>query len=421
MKNLFKASLIVVAAAGLMSCNGVNGGGSQISMTPDENKARLEEVGQKVIAKFKPEVQENLIKAVNDFQIYANEGNLEVYDKYGASEFAAQFASVVKSTVEGANLGGIMALAAPDSHLYEAARIYGIYTYNGSSWSRTESTDKIEFRFTTEEGKSVVVTAQASEGGAELTIEGETIVIPQQVTAAVTIEGRTEFSMNVRTSCNFGSTVTVDIAIDANGYVVKENVTVNPNSGSCSASFGIDGETIVAMNGTFTGNNLTNPDHIYDNYETIVGNATAVVSILNEAQLKGSCSDISAMVHELYNLEWDSSNIESARQEAAIYNKYITAGLTYDNATNFVATLEIAPYEYESSYTTDVWNPDTQQYEQKVITNYYYYTEPLIVFTSDGSRFSLEDYFTEENFGGLIESFENLYKIYAGYVGAVVE
>ena len=421
MKNLFKASLIVVAAAGLMSCNGVNGGGSQISMTPDENKARLEEVGQKVIAKFKPEVQENLIKAVNDFQIYANDGNLEVYDKYGASEYAAQFASVVKSTVEGANLGGIMALAAPDSHLYEAARIYGIYTYNGSSWSRTESTDKIEFRFTTEEGKSVVVTAQASEGGTELTIEEETIVIPQQVTAAVTIDGRTEFSANVRTSCNFGSTVTVDIAIDANGYVVKENVTVNPNSGSCSASFGIDGETIVAMNGTFTGNNLTNPDHIHDNYETIVGNATAVVSILNEAQLKGSCSDISAMVHELYNLEWDSSNIESARQEAAIYNKYITAGLTYDNATNFVATLEIAPYEYESSYTTDVWNPDTQQYEQKVITNYYYYTEPLIVFTSDGSRFSLEDYFTEENFGGLIESFENLYKIYAGYVGAVVE
>ena len=419
MKNLFRASLIVVAAAGLMSCNGVNGGGSQISMTPDENKARLEEVGQKVIAKFKPEVQENLIKAVNDFQIYANEGNLEVYDKYGASEYAAQFASVVKSTVEGANLGGIMALAAPDSHLYEAARIYGIYTYNGSSWSRTESTDKIEFRFTTEEGKSVVVTAQASEGGTELTIEEETIVIPQQVTAAVTIDGRTEFSANVRTSCNFGSTVTVDIAIDANGYVVKENVTVNPNSGSCSASFGIDGETIVAMNGTFTGNNLTNPDHIYDNYETIVGNATAVVSILNEAQLKGSCSDISAMVRELDNLVWDSSNIESARQEAAIYNKYITAGLTYDNATNFVATLEVAPYESESSYTTSVWNPDTQQYEQKVI--YYYYTEPLIVFTSDGSRFSLEDYFTEENFGGLIESFENLYKIYAGYVGAVVE
>ncbi len=421
MKNLFKASLIVVAAAGLMSCDGVNGGGSQISMTPDENKARLEEVGQEVIAKFKPEVQENLIKAVNDFQIYANDGNLEVYDKYAPAEFASQFASVVKSTVEGANLGGIMALAAPDSHLYEAARIYGIYTYNGSSWSRAESTDKIEFRFTTEEGKSVVVTAQASEGGTELTIEGETIVIPQQVTAAVTIEGRTEFSANVRTSCNFGSTVTVDIAIDANGYVVKENVTVNPNSGSCSASFGIDGETIVAMNGTFTGNNLTNPDHIYDNYMTIGGSANAQVTIMNEVQVKGSCSDISAMVRELDNLVWDSSNIESARQEAAIYNKYITAGLTYDNATNFVATLEVAPYESESSYTTSVWNPDTQQYEQKVITNYYYYTEPLIVFTSDGSRFSLEDYFTEENFGGLIESFENLYKIYAGYVGAVVE
>lgn len=416
MKNLFRASLIVVAAAGLMSCNGVNGGGSQISMTPEENKARLEEVGQKVIAKFKPEVQENLIRAVNDFQIYANEGNLEVYDKYGASEFAAQFASVVKSTVEGANLGGIMALAAPDSHLYEAARIYGIYTYNGSSWSRTESTDKIEFRFTTEDGKSVVATAQASEGGTELTIEGETIVIPQQVTAAVTIDGGTEFSMNVSTSCNFESTVTVDINIDANGYVVKENFTVNPDSGSCSASFGIDGETIVAMNGTFTGNNLTNPDHIYDNYMTIGGSANAQVTIMNEVQVKGSCSNLSSLLSEL-DVLWDKYDYPSeacATEEAAIYNKYLSVGMTYVPATNMVANLLIAPY---FSYTGNIYNPETGNYTEVD----YFFTEPLIVFTSDDSRYSMEAYFNEENFGGLIESFENLYKIYAGYVGAVVE
>ena len=124
------------------------------------------------------------------------------------------------------------------------------------------------------------------------------------------------------------------------------------------------------------------------------------------------------MVREFDNIEWNTSNIESARQEAAIYNKYITAGLTYDNATNFVATLEVAPYESEYSYTTSVWNPETQQYEQKVVTDYYYYTEPLIVFTSDGSRFSLEDYFTEENFGGLIDSFENLYNVYESYIDA---
>lgn len=416
MKNLFKASLIVVAAAGLMSCNGVNGGGSQISMTPEENKARLEEVGQKVIAKFKPEVQENLIKAVNDFQIYANDGNLEVYDKYAPAEFASQLASVVKSTVEGANLGGIMALAAPDSHLYEAARIYGIYTYNGSSWSRTESTDKIEFRFTTEEGKSVVATAQASEGGTELTIEEETIVIPQQVTAAVTIDGKTEFSANVRTSCNFESTVTVDIAIDANGYVVKENVTVNPNSGSCSASFGIDGETIVAMNGTFTGNNLTNPDNIYDNSMTIGGSANAQVTIMNEVQVKGSCSNLSSLLSELDVLwaKYDYPSEACATEEAAIYNKYLSVGMTYVPATNMVANLLIAPY---FSYTGNIYNPETGNYTEVD----YFFTEPLIVFTSDDSRYSMEAYFNEENFGGLIESFENLYKTYAGYVGAVVE
>ena len=309
-----------------------------------------------------------------------------------------------------------MALAAPDSHLYEAARIYGIYTYNGSSWSRAESTDKIEFRFTTEEGKSVVVTAQASEGGTELTIEGETIVIPQQVTAIVTIDGGTEFSANVRTSCNFGSTVTVDIAIDANGYVVKENVTVNPNSGSCSASFGIDGETIVAMNGTFTGNNLTNPDHIYDNYMTIGGSANAQVTIMNEVQVKGSCSNLSSLLSEL-DVLWDKYDYSSeacATEEAAIYNKYLSVGMTYVPATNMVANLLIAPY---FSFSGNIYNPETGNYTEVD----YFFTEPLIVFTSDDSRYSMEAYFNEENFGGLIESFENLYKIYAGYVGAVVE
>lgn len=407
MKRIIVRLLFAAAmAAAVMSCDDKTITGTTITLSPEENKARLEEVGQKVIAKFKPEVQENLIKAVNDFLIYANEGNLEVYDKYGASEFAAQFASVVKSTVEGANLGGIMALATPDSHLYEAARIYGIYTYNGSSWSREESTEKIEFSFTTEDGKSVVATAQASEGGTELTIEGETIVIPQQVTAAVTIDGRTEFSANVRTSCNFGSTVTVDIDIDANGYVVKENVTVNPNSGSCSASFGIDGETIVAMNGTFTGNNLTNPDHIYDNYMTIGGSANAQVTIMNEVQVKGSCSNLSDMLSE-FDVLWDKYDYPSeayATEEAAIYNKYLSVGMTYVPATNMVANLLIAPYLSDTDNEVD-----------------YYSTEPLIVFTSDDSRYSMEDYFNEENFGGLIESFENLYEIYAGYVGVVVE
>ena len=74
----------------------------------------------------------------------------------------------------------------------------------------------------------------------------------------------------------------------------------------------------------------------------------------------------------------------------------------------------MAPY---LSWHGSNYNPETGIYEDVD----YYYVEPLIVFTSDSSIYSMEAYFNEENFGGLIESFENLYKIYAGYVGAVVE
>ena len=387
---LFAASV----AAAVMSCDNKNNG-TTITLSPGENQQRLEDVGNRLISKFRPEVQKTLIEAVDDFINYAYEGDLEVLDKY-ADNVAGNLASVIKSAVAEYNFNSVTTLAEPGKSLYDAARVYGIYTYDGTSWEREESSDKLEFRFNTEDGKKVVATVQASKGGPELSIEGNTYVIPQNATANVSIDGKTECAITVNTQCNFGSNVDVNISLNANGYVITESLNANSGSGSCNIDFSIDGESIVSAASTFGGNHLTDPDYIYENYETIGGNASAVVSILNEAQLKGSCSDISAMVRELGNLEWDSS-IESARQEAAIYNKYITAGLTYDNATNFVAELEVVAYEYDE---------------------YSFYTEPIIVFTSDGSRFSLEDYFTEENFGGLIDSFENLYNVYASYIDA---
>ena len=387
---LFAASV----AAAVMSCDNKNNG-TTITLSPGENQQRLEDVGNRLISKFRPEVQKTLIEAVDDFINYAYEGDLEVLDKY-ADNVAGNLASVIKSAVAEYNFNSVTTLAEPGKSLYDAARVYGIYTYDGTSWEREESSDKLEFRFNTEDGKKVVATVQASKGGPELSIEGNTYVIPQNATANVSIDGKTECAITVNTQCNFGSNVDVNISLNANGYVITESLNANSGSGSCNIDFSIDGESIVSAASTFGGNHLTDPDYIYENYETIGGNASAVVSILNEAQLKGSCSDISAMVRELDNLEWESS-IESARQEAAIYNKYITAGLTYDNATNFVAELEVVAYEYDE---------------------YSFYTEPIIVFTSDGSRFSLEDYFTEENFGGLIDSFENLYNVYASYIDA---
>ena len=395
MKRFISRLLLAASvAAAVMSCDNKNNG-TTITLSPGENQQRLEDVGNRLISKFRPEVQKTLIEAVDDFINYAYEGDLEVLDKY-ADNVAGNLASVIKSAVAEYNFNSVTTLAEPGKSLYDAARVYGIYTYDGTSWEREESSDKLEFRFNTEDGKKVVATVQASKGGPELSIEGNTYVIPQNATANVSIDGKTECAITVNTQCNFGSNVDVNISLNANGYVITESLNVNSGSGSCNIDFSIDGESIVSAASTFGGNHLTDPDYIYENYETIGGNASAVVSILNEAQLKGSCSDISAMVRELDNLEWDSS-IESARQEAAIYNKYITAGLTYDNATNFVAELEVVAYEYDE---------------------YSFYTEPIIVFTSDGSRFSLEDYFTEENFGGLIDSFENLYNVYASYIDA---
>lgn len=407
MKNLFRAVFIVFVSAILVSC-GSKTDGIIVNLTPSENQQRLEEIGNEVLSKFKPEVQKDLIKAVDCFIDYSYE--LEIVDKY-ASGAAYQFASVIKSAVAEYNISSVSSLASPSSDLYEAGRVYGIYTYSESGWSREESTDKLEFRFTTDEGKSVVATVAASAGGSEIEIDGTTIVVPQQITGTVTINEKNECQLNVKTQCNFGSSVSAEISLEANGYLISSNIDVNNDSGSADALFSIDNEQIITASASFDGKNIADPDYIYDNYETVAGSATAVVNIMNDAQLKATCSNISNMVEEINDIwnRYDYPSYESARDQADIYNRYLVGGLTYIPAVNFVATLEIAPY---FSYTGSIWNPETNTYEN----HDYYYTEPLIVFTSNGSKYSLEEYFNEENFAGLIDSFNNLWDIYEGYV-----
>ena len=226
---LFAASV----AAAVMSCDNKNNG-TTITLSPGENQQRLEDVGNRLISKFRPEVQKTLIEAVDDFINYAYEGDLEVLDKY-ADNVAGNLASVIKSAVAEYNFNSVTTLAEPSTSLYEAARVYGIYTYDGTSWTREDSSDKLEFRFDTEEGKKVVATVQASTGGSELSIEGNTYVIPQNATANVSIDGKTECAITVNTQCNFGSNVDVNISLNANGYVITESLNVN--SGECQFRF----------------------------------------------------------------------------------------------------------------------------------------------------------------------------------------
>ena len=147
MKRFISRLLLAASvAAAVMSCDNKNDG-TTITLSPGENQQRLEDIGNRLMSKFQPSVQENLISAADDFINYVYEGDLEIYDKY-ASNVANNLASVIKSAVAGYNFNSVTTLAVPGSSLYEAARVYGIYTYNGTSWTREDSSDKLEFRFT---------------------------------------------------------------------------------------------------------------------------------------------------------------------------------------------------------------------------------------------------------------------------------
>ena len=133
MKRFISRLLLAASvAAAVMSCDNKNNG-TTITLSPGENQQRLEDVGNRLISKFRPEVQKTLIEAVDDFINYAYEGDLEVLDKY-ADNVAGNLASVIKSAVAEYNFNSVTTLAEPGKSLYDAARVYGIYTYDGTSW-----------------------------------------------------------------------------------------------------------------------------------------------------------------------------------------------------------------------------------------------------------------------------------------------
>ena len=140
------------------------------------------------------------------------------------------------------------------------------------------------------------------------------------------------------------------------------------------------------------------------------------MDILGEIQVKGSCTNALEASEELEAM-WDAlSNYDSetgaskkpdlneGNRHLDNFNAKIKIYVYYDGKDTRQAAVKFAL----SSYTDDYYDET------------YYDLIPILEF-SDGSKYKIEEFFTENAFGGLVESFYELCESYAELFGLSIE
>ena len=417
---LFIAGILCFSTLGLVSCGEKTEDSPYTELTPDEHKAKLEEIGLSIANKVNPEVQKNLVKTFDAFIEYSD--GLDIEDNDEMPENAQDLAKTLKSICEENSLGKVSNLSrATDSELYSLARYAGVYTWAGEDeygygykWDRADASDKLEFRFKADNKDAVIqITKEGSEQKFDAYDDGTSysVMVPEVAKVTVTYDGKTELTVVCKMKVdNSAKTVVSDITVDANGYKYEEHLDVNSSKASTNLAFSIDGTKIVEANASINGKDMTNGDVIGDNVDdetiqNLFGSGQVEVKVYGDKDgviLKGSVSSVKELVDKLDRLDdvdWEEENTMAHQTKIAeAYNEYLKGEMYYTNGDNVIARFNMQAYD-----DSDEWGD-------------YYDIEPIITFASDNSKFSFESYFDDMSFEKLVDKVEDLGDEFDAYI-----
>lgn len=417
---LFIAGILCFSTMGLVSCGEKTEDSPYTELTPDEHKAKLEEIGLSIANKVNPEVQKNLVKTFDAFIEYSD--GLDIEDNNEMPGNAQDLAKTLKSICEENSLGKVSNLSrATDSELYSLARYAGVYTWAGEDeygygykWDRADASDKLEFRFKADNKDAVIqITKEGSEQKFDAYDDGTSysVMVPEVAKVTVTYDGKTELTVVCKMKVdNSAKTVVSDITVDANGYKYEEHLDVNSSKASTNLAFSIDGTKIVEANASINGKDMTNGDVIGDNVDdetiqNLFGSGQVEVKVYGDKDgviLKGSVSSVKELVDKLDRLDdvdWEEENTMAHQTKIAeAYNEYLKGEMYYTNGDNVIARFNMQAYD-----DSDEWGD-------------YYDIEPIITFASDNSKFSFESYFDDMSFEKLVDKVEDLGDEFDAYI-----
>lgn len=424
---------------GLMALNTVscqdsteteNTGGSgdkTIVITSEDAQKELDRVGKDLMQNINLEKVKPVVE-LTDFCLHEFPEFQDAIDEIPIYFIMRQTQNVID--------GDLTSIATKDfvRSMYHYSDYFGTYEWNGQEWEKRENNKNLELLFT-HDGKSCKVLIEKS--GNDITIndqtffpenglEGDEIVIPQTVTAKVYENDRMMVGITLDTKKFENKNYQIDTELNILDYYrANGSLTSNSTKASITATLKVESKTLLSAEMQANGENMADYDQMINNsmdYSDIHA-VSMTLNIMNSVQLKASSSKLSVLMDSLkFDGGYYVYSVNKNGKDSVIYASEQTKEEAKIKATEAAKAatnhLNSALYFKNSTYTAPVkWEPYFNEdynytYEEDDATYHdeggSWEIEPIILF--DGHSYSFGQYFTENRFQSLIDTFEDLCK-----------
>ena len=382
-------------------------------LTPDEHKQKLESIAMQLVDEFNPADFNTLTESLASLASYLPS---EEEDEWGDSEEVPEVTQALKS-------GSVSALTSAITRASEqfiidandgAIEVEGYrFTFDESgepSYEELGRTGVVEVAW-----DNAVATFTWGENDGRYTYYFEEddveyiVEVPSYINASLKINEVEHLNINIEPKVidnyTFAPKLTIKIY---GGYEVVTEVNADSQKLNHNTLLNKNAKKLISATSEFYINGFTNPDNWlaeyeygdgyvetgYDPEEYFNNNVTSAQFRYDVLTLSiiGSCSDIKKMLEEEEELLDDRDDDYTAYYTglATIMNKYFNIIAVYNDTDEKIADIKWQGF-YNEGYD--------EEYDCTVIAAG---CEPILVFP-DGSKFSLEQFFTMEDFEDLFE------------------
>ncbi len=379
---------------------GNEGGGTETIVTAAQAKQSLDRTSQELLSKI----------SANEFEEYKQMMDVDVSDKAGVIK--DWFEACVEACEINAN---------PDNHLWKAANFVGEFELQQGTWVQTKKGgDHLSFTYYDAQQKKCVITLKASAeateihhsvfdeedwvwigGQATVTRYENRFMLPKQVDITATREGKNMGTVSVTSNVKTGKEVDLSkdevdvtsvVTIGAYKAEVKKAVYKAGKTAEAKVVFSKNGEELITLEGNGNGNITPSGE------KSEFGQINITMNILGKAKFVYKILDGNLYYNNLNKADDNDGDESMFKLFVENANKQVDAKLYLDGSVSPAAKIYLAPYLAEEYGSYKYWD-------------YEYWLE----FT-DGSKYSYEDYFNEQNFKtvsdkiqSLIDDFKNLF------------
>lgn len=379
---------------------GNEGGGTETIVTAAQAKQSLDRTSQELLSKI----------SANEFEEYKQMMDVDVSDKAGVIQ--DWFEACVEACEINAN---------PDNHLWKAANFVGEFELQQGTWVQTKKGgDHLSFTYYDAQQKKCVITLKASAeateihhsvfdeedwvwigGQATVTRYENRFMLPKQVDITATREGKNMGTVSVTSNVKTGKEVDLSkdevdvtsvVTIGAYKAEVKKAVYKAGKTAEAKVVFSKNGEELITLEGNGNGNITPSGE------KSEFGQINITMNILGKAKFVYKILDGNLYYNNLSKADDNDGDESMFKLFVENANKQVDAKLYLDGSVSPAAKIYLAPYLAEDYGSYKYWD-------------YEYWLE----FT-DGSKYSYEDYFNEQNFKtvsdkiqSLIDDFKNLF------------